>query len=234
MLLAQFRTQARESGVRGSGSRGLASLPLPPGFQTPQPRFLGPGRNRMRPLEARHSGWLRARLPGPPGPTAGSGRSRAPRSRNKGLSCVLCSAVGGGMSTRARAHTRAHSSPRLRPRGLRSGPDDSRLESGRPQHLPEDSILEGLPGKPTFNLEVVWVSQNFWSVLGTLQTHRSFYKVRHLALKRDVSSIFQHCGGLLSYMSVSEGEKHLSGRTPRVHPERSTLVVKPELNLLIV
>lgn len=144
------------------------------------------------------------------------------------LCAVLCR--GGG----ARAHTRAHSSPRLRPRGLRSGPDDSRLESGRPQHLPEDSILEGLPGKPTFNLEVVWVSQNFWSVLGTLQTHRSFYKVRHLALKRDVSSIFQHCGGLLSYMSVSEGEKHLSGRTPRVHPERSTLVVKPELNLLIV
>ena len=143
--------------------------------------------------------------------------------------CALLRSAKGHGNTR----THAHSSPRLRPRGLRSGPDNPRFASGRP-HLPEDYILEGLPGKPTFNLEVMWVSQNFWSVLGALQTHCSFYKLRHLAFKRDVFSIFQHCGGLLSYMSVSEGEKHLSGRTPRVHPERSTLVVKPELNLLIV
>ena len=143
--------------------------------------------------------------------------------------CALLRSTKGHGNTR----THAHSSPRLRPRGLRSGPDNPRFASGWP-HLPEDYILEGLPGKPTFNLEVMWVSQNFWSVLGALQTHCSFYKLRHLAFKRDVFSIFQHCGGLLSYMSVSEGEKHLSGRTPRVHPERSTLVVKPELNLLIV
>lgn len=147
---------------------------------------------------------------------------------------AVCCALQRSTEGHGNPRTHAHSSPRLRPRGLRSGPDDSWFASGRPQHLPEDYILEGLPGKPTFNLEVLWVSQNFWSVLGALQTHCSFYKLRHLAFKRDVFSIFQNCGGLLSYMSVSEGEKHLSGWTPRVHTERSTLVVKPELNLLLV
>lgn len=184
----QFRTQAGESGVRGSGSRGLASLPLPlwlPDPPAPLPRAgekqnaaSGSAPQWLAPCQTSRTSRAHGRKW--PEPSAQVTEQRPE------LCAVLCRGAG-HEHTRARTHTRAraHSSPRLRPRGLRSGPDQPRLESGRPQHLPEDYILEGLPGKPTFNLEVVWVSQNFWSVLGTLQTHRSFYKVRHLAFKRD-------------------------------------------------
>lgn len=68
-------------------------------------------------------------------------------------------------------------------------------------------------------------------MLYALQTYCSFYRWRNLASKRDILSIFQHYGALLSYISVSEGVKYLSGLTPRCHRERSTLQVKPELNL---
>ena len=69
-------------------------------------------------------------------------------------------------------------------------------------------------------------------MLYALQTYCSFYKWRNLAFKRDILfSIFQRYGALLSYTSVSEGVKYLSGLSPRCHRERSTLQVKPELNL---
>lgn len=181
----QFRTQAGESGVRGSGSRGLASLPLPLWLpDPPSPASSGRGETECGPCKRATVAGSVPDVPDLQGPRPEVAGAERPGHGTKAWA-VCCALPRGGAWAHARAHTRAHSSPRLRPRGLRSGPDHPRLESGRPQHLPEDYILEGLPGKPTFNLEVVWVSQNFWSVLGTLQTHRSFYKVRHLAFKRD-------------------------------------------------
>lgn len=92
----QFRTQARKSGVRGSGTRGLASLPLP--LRLPDP----PSPTSLGRWETERSLWkrspvagLHARRPGSPGPTAWSGLSRAPRvtEQRTGLCAVPCCAL---------------------------------------------------------------------------------------------------------------------------------------------
>lgn len=166
-------------------------------------------------------------VPGLQGPRPGVDWAERPGWRNRELGCVLYPAV---LSRGARAH----SFPRLQPQRPTAWTRRSTVSKWPAATSSWRLCLEGVSGKPTFNLEVVWLSQNFWNVLGALETYCSFYKPRHLAFKRDVFLISQHCGGLLSCMSVSEGEKYLSGQTPRVHPERSTLEVKPELNLLIV
>lgn len=144
LQLNQFRTQAGESGVREWQLEGLASLPLPLWLpDPPSPASSGPGRSRMRPLQAPQ--WLAPCQTSQTSRARGRWRAGA-RSRNKGLSCVLCSAAGASMSTqRRRTHQRAQL-----PKAAATGPTvwtrPPTAESGRPQHLPEDYILEGLPG----------------------------------------------------------------------------------------
>lgn len=219
----QFRTQARKSGVRGSGTQGLTSLPLPPlASRSPQPRFLGPV--SLETLSSGGAPHQTSRISRAHGLEWTEPSTQGHGTKNWAVCCVLL------RSPQEHTHTAAQG---RRHRGLRSGPD-SRASKRPAATASWRPCLEGISGKPIFNLEVVWFSQNFWNVLGALETYCSFYKQRHLAFKRDVFSISQHCGGLLTYMSVSEGEKYLSGQTPRVHPERPTLEVKPELNLLMV
>lgn len=97
----KIRTEGEwQPGPRQPSDAPVASRPL-------QPHFLGPLRNRILSLEMLYSGWLRARLLGPPGPMAGSGLSRAPRvtEQRTELCAVLCSVPPRGTATRAHTHT---------------------------------------------------------------------------------------------------------------------------------
>lgn len=128
----QFKNSSRRirsEGVAAGASPAFHAAPL--WLPDPQPRFLGPGRNRMRPLQARHSGWLVPDVQ-PPVPRR-KWRSLSAKSRNKAWA-VLCALPRGW--GHGHTHARAHSAQLPKAAATRpAGLDHPRL-GGRPQHLP--------------------------------------------------------------------------------------------------